>query len=75
MKKLLQSLIAAAVLMSTGLAGAGSDPLKHAPAAEPAPIAAEALDAAALPEPGVALQLLAAFLVMGLVVSRRTRRQ
>lgn len=86
MNKTLQTLIVSAALLVAGTAHAGTQAINAGVAAQSATVehaqaqttggaATEAsLDFAVLPEPGISAQLLAAFLVMGLVVSRRSRR-
>jgi hypothetical protein len=85
MNKALQTLIVTAALLTAGAASAGTATINAgvatqtttadaAQALSDRSTAQESADLAALPEPGTYMQLLAAFLVMGFVVSRRTRR-
>ncbi|WP_428420902.1 hypothetical protein [Methylibium sp.] len=84
MNKTIQTLIVSAALLVAGAASAGTTAVTAGVAAQAATVeqaqartagtTEESLDFAALPEPGTYVQLLAAFLVMGLVVSRRSRR-
>lgn len=85
MNKALQTLIVTAALLMTGAASAGTEAINAGVATQTTAVdaaqalsdrstAQESADLAALPEPGTYMQLLAAFLVMGFVVTRRTRR-
>lgn len=85
MNKALQTLIVTASLLVAGTASAATEAINAGVATQTTRADAtqavsdrstvqESAELTALPEPSTYMQLLAAFLVMGFVVSRRTRR-